>query len=293
MSPEQEESTALLKEAGDTEAPNAFEDASAFEIRRITRNLGGVVERVVLELWQRETYTGFDVATLEQTVDILVGELSSLIGTRRLHPVDLFVHYQEVLSRRRAEVQFLFECVDHVCDILGVYGSGPTFTQALELLDQPGYLYGRYWLDGALMIAKEILDPAFELEEYTTIVRGVRVGRGIVVFDGLVVPFVPGIGSPTGAFQIVQEQVLNWTVVEIKAMFAWWRITGKDLLRHVPKEHARILDANLEQVASWCHEHIGGEYFPDYAVLLYCLRGWQPNRIFMREWTQKDWELLP
>jgi hypothetical protein len=145
------------------------------------------------------------------------------------------------------------------------------------------------------MIAKELCNPLIKLPtdylvERGVIKKGVAVGDNEVIFDALLMPWSPSMES---TFNYIQKNEHPWEVMEMKAVFAWWRNVGKNPLSEVPMEHARSLNEHLDKAYDWWLNSGEEVCYPIHAANLFCLRGWQPSRLFRREWWQRrdNWVL--
>ena len=135
------------------------------------------------------------------------------------------------------------------------------------------------------MIAKEAcFGPLFQIDYDEIVLRALPVNEGAIVFDGVVIPFIPRLELD---FSTIQLESIAWGAIEMKAVFLWWRTTGKIPLSSVPPEFAENLFHRLNTTAC-----LNEEYYPDHVRYICCLRGWRPSRIFYLTWNSSEWRMI-
>jgi hypothetical protein len=275
------------------ENPEAFGDtytkSEVRTIRSLTGKLGTVVETTVLVIWANNGVEALsiDIQRLNRVVSSLRDSLDVVIASKVLRPVPFSISYQRVILERWEDVCLLFQEVDVICRASGLSFS---FSNALSFLAHPDYRFGRYWVEAALMIAKEsCLKPVFSLPEYTLLKRSVRIGPKDVEFDGLVVQCFPRLDA---VYEVIQRNSLYWEAIEMKAIFAWWRNVGRSPLQRAPSEYSSYFLDQIESAAVWYMRQGNKSYYPDHERWLCCLRGWRSSLFFHQNWQQERWEMI-
>jgi hypothetical protein len=261
-----------------SEAINRGED------RGLASYLGQIVERSVVSIWNHpELRKCIDPQALESNVSKITGKLAEAIGTKRLKSDELSRGYEALYDQGAAEV--LFKSVEKV---LGMFDNGNSFNALRESLNSVNHK--RYAIETTLMIAKEVLEPSFIPNKGSVIVPGLAVGDRDVVFDGVVVPvncFYPEI-----SFKDIQVGNIPWTILEIKAVFQTWRVTGDNSLGRPPQAFTSRLKRQMIYAEDWMQRKLESVnfHYPD-SIALFCLRGVKPSRSFSENCVEKHLHL--
>lgn len=265
--------------------PAKFDVYEVAGIRVLTQGLGRVVQDSVLAMLSGVALPDTNRDRLRYATEIICDKLRASIGDKRLKPQQLHSCYQSVIPQISEELKILFNAASYIYSACSISEPNISFQRALDIVRDPKNLHGRYWIEAALAIAREACDPTVILEGDMVLIRGVPVGPQLVIFDGIVVQFQPGLNRQ--CFTDIQAESSTWETVEVKWISGWWRLS-KEYLSTVPRDFVRQLDKRLDRAADWAIQNLEGEWFPPYADNIYCLRGLGPNILFRREWWQEQ-----